>query len=30
MTNPSRRGLVPDHLARLEEARKKIAESYPT
>ena len=29
MTNPSRRGLAPDHLARLEEARKKIAAELP-
>ena len=29
MTNPSRRGLAPDHLARLEQARKKIAAELP-
>jgi hypothetical protein len=29
MTNPSRRGLAPDHLARLEQARKKIAAEIP-
>ena len=29
MTNPSRRGLTPDHLARLEQARKKIAAELP-
>jgi len=29
MTNPSRRGLAPDHLARLEQARKEIAAELP-
>ena len=29
MTNPSRRGLASDQLARLDEARKKIAAELP-
>lgn len=29
MTNPSRRGLAPDQLARLDEARKKIDAELP-
>ena len=29
MTDPSRRGLAPEHLARLEQARKKIAAELP-
>jgi hypothetical protein len=29
MTNPSRRGLTPDHLARLEQAREQIAAELP-
>ena len=29
MTNPSRRGLAPDHLAHLEQARKEIAAELP-
>ena len=29
MTNPSRSGLTPDHLARLEQAREQIAAELP-